>query len=161
MKTSAIKTSVAAVFLFAALSILAQSTPGFTDLGMPPGINNLSFMSKNAIATDNGGNIWIGTQPVSAVSPYPGILAKWNQGNWEVFTSLNSGLPADTVYSLFAFENTLYIGTSQGLAFYDGDWEVISVDNGLANNHVRALMVDSQAIFAGTNGGLSVFSNNV
>jgi len=159
MKKITIKTSVAAAFLFAALHTQAQTTPGFTDLGMPPGISFHSFVYKNDIAVDNENNVWIGTRGVTAT--LPGVLAKWSQGNWEVFTSENSELPADTVYSLFPYENKLYIGTSQGLAIYDGGWEVITVDNGLASNHVRAILVNESAVIAGTNQGLSVYADNV
>lgn len=158
MKIHGLKTIQLLALLFSFLNVTAQLPPGTTDHNRPADIHALSFTKKNAIVADAENNLWIGTQRIAPPDiNAPGILAKFSQGTWEVFTAENSGLPAYTIYSLFSFQDKLYIGTSEGLAIYDGNWEVITSADGLANNHVIALLVTGSNVYAGTPNGLSVF----
>jgi hypothetical protein len=143
--------------LLFALKMQAQNIPGLTRYDRPDGVTLARWVNTNAVVVDSENRVWVGTQGQGG--NHPGVLACLTEGTWEVFTSQNSGLPSDTIYSLVSFEDRLYIGTSQGIAIYDGNWELISPDDGLAGRHVFSLFLDTEKIIAGTENGLSVFSN--
>jgi ligand-binding sensor domain-containing protein len=143
--------------LLFALKMQAQDIPGLTRYDRPDGVTLARWVNTNAVVVDSENRVWVGTQGQGG--NHPGVLACLTEGTWEVFTSQNSGLPSDTIYSLVSFEDRLYIGTSQGMAIYDGNWELISPNDGLAGRHVFSLFLDTEKIIAGTENGLSVFSN--
>lgn len=81
-------------------------------------------------------------------------------------------LPVDEIFSVTAApydQNTVYVGTTQGLAFTDdlnngtsSSWKTINTSNGLPNNYVHKVFVakaNSNNIFAGTENGLSISTN--
>lgn len=156
MKKTIYKSVLPALFMLACSVALSQA-PGLTHHSLPEGISVWHFRLNNALLVDDTGKVWLGSQ---GVEHYHGVLASYFGGEWEIFTTQNSPMPADTTYCLFYAENKLYIGTARGLAIYDGNWEIIDTTNGLPANQVKALHVTPDALFAGTTNGLGIFANN-
>ena len=77
--------------------------------------------------------LWVGTSG--------GGLARFADGQWQVYTAANSDLPDDTIQALVVAGSALWIGTEAGLArFADGQWEVYTAANsGLPADNVLAL----------------------
>src|SRR4051812_13052275 len=76
-------------------------------------ISNTPALPSNnvrSLATDNAGNIWIGTNAG---------LVKYNGFTFTAYTTAN-GLPNNFIISLASFNNMLYIGTQGGLSRFDG-----------------------------------------
>ena len=89
---------------------------------------------------------------ISGASPY----AKWGP----------CALPSDNIHSICIKGNTQWYGTDAGLASHDGydymeNWTAYTIENGLVDNFVQALAVDSSGkLWAGTKGGISVFDGS-
>jgi len=65
----------------------------------------------NAIATDNRGTVWFGTNQG---------LTKYDGAKWSTFTQGNSSLPGDVIRALYVDNNrNLWIGTMNGAAVYN------------------------------------------
>jgi streptogramin lyase len=66
-----------------------------------------------SIISDNSGAVWIGAF---------GGLFRYNGSTWKTFTTENSGLPTDLIYSLAVDkQNNVWVGTNgSGIAVYDG-----------------------------------------
>jgi len=75
--------------------------------------SNPAFPSNNvtALAKDNSGNIWIGTNDVG--------LVKFDGTNFTTYNTL-SGLPSNSITCVEAIGNQVYIGTNAGLSRFDG-----------------------------------------
>jgi len=75
-------------------------------------------------------------------------------------------LPSDSVYSIYINGDTQWYGTDAGLARHDGNdymtkWTAYTTENGLVNNFVQAIAMDSQGkLWVGTKGGVSVFDGS-
>jgi len=75
-------------------------------------------------------------------------------------------LPSDSIHSICIKGNTQWYGTDAGLASHEGydymeNWTAYTTENGLADNFVQALAVDSFGkLWAGTKGGVSVFDGS-
>ena len=82
-------------------------------------------------------------------------------GDTTYYNTANSGLPANRVDDIaFDSEGNKWIGTSNGLAKFDGeDWEVFSTTNSLLpSEHITAVEVDNNnVVWAGTWNGLASF----
>ena len=78
----------------------------------------------------------------------------FGQENWENFNESNSSLPNNTIRCLLVDRNnSLWIGTDNGLAQYDGtNWTIYNTSNSpLTDNYIRALAVDSMnQLYIGT-----------
>ena len=72
-----------------------------------------AFPSNNvtALAKDNSGNIWIGTNDVG--------LVKFDGANFTTYNT-SSGLPSNSITCVEAIGNQVYIGTNAGLSRFDG-----------------------------------------
>lgn len=73
-------------------------------------------------------------------------------------------IPSDKVYSIcIAPDGTQWFGTDMGAARHKGfktleNWSVFNTGNGLVNNFVRAIAIDSKGnVWLGTKGGISIF----
>jgi hypothetical protein len=90
---------------------------------------------------------------ISGASPY----AKWGP----------CLLPSDNIHSICIQGNTQWYGTDAGLASHDGNdymenWTAYTNENGLVDNFVQALAVDSFGkLWVGTKGGISVFDGSI
>jgi ligand-binding sensor domain-containing protein len=107
-----------------------------------------------AIAIDEQGNKWIGTEW--------GGLAKFDGINWTVYNTSNSGLRSNTVYAIaIDGQGNKWIGTwGGGLAKFDGvRWTVYNISNsGLPSSTVYAIAIDGQGNkWIGTSRGLAKF----
>ncbi len=101
----------------------------------------------NAIAIDNNGVKWVGTD---------GGLIRFDDNNWTVYDSNNSGLPGYYVSSIAIDANGVkWIGTTNysssdggGLAsFDDHNWTVFNKSNsGLPTNWVTAIAIDNNGV---------------
>ena len=76
-----------------------------------------------ALAKDNSGNIWIGTNDVG--------LVKFDGINFTTYNTAN-GLPTNTITCVETVGNQIYIGTKSGLSRFDGvTFTNYNVANGL------------------------------
>jgi ligand-binding sensor domain-containing protein len=112
--------------------------------------------SVYAIAIDNQGNKWIGTN---------GGLVKFDGTNWTVYNISNSGLPSNTIRAI-AIDGggNKWIGTyGGGIVKFDGvNWTVYNTSNSsLLSDLIEAIIVDAQGNkWIGTyGGGLAKFDN--
>ncbi|MCB2220257.1 MAG: T9SS type A sorting domain-containing protein [Bacteroidetes bacterium] len=116
----------------------------------------------NAIAIDDYGTKWIGTE---------GGLAAFDGNTWEIYNTSNSSLPYDDVHSIAIdgngtkwmgiYEDYYYGGVGRGLAAFDGtDWEIYNMSNsGLPCDVVTSIAIDeNETKWIGTmSGGLAAF----
>ena len=80
--------------------------------------------------------------------------------HWDTFDK-GDGLPSDKTLSVFATSDTVWVGTDQGLAEWNGArWKTYTQSDGLAHPVVLAIVQDSETgdMWFGTLGGLSRFS---
>jgi hypothetical protein len=139
--------------------ILAQES--LTDLGIP---ENLSypfiFSLKNAMISDDQGNLWIGIGGFTENLPDTiGGLYRYNDGEWELFNRHNSGLPDNRIRCLAYDRNTLYVGTPGGLSIYNsGEWFLLNAESmGIPSNDVLSVFHgEDSGFYIGTSLGLTV-----
>lgn len=77
--------------------------------------------------------------------------------NWMHYDQSNSPLPANHVTSVLSDEDGTWVGTDDGLAFFDGvDWEVYDSETSeLPDNYIRDIHKDNSGItWIATDGGL-------
>jgi hypothetical protein len=144
-----------------------QNLSGVYDLGIPPGIENVDALRlsvKNDIAI-TGNKIWYSTQ---AWLPDPNFyFESWlvqydkEEESWQIFNSGNTTLLSDTIYSLHEFEGKLYVGTSQGIVFYDGEWNMIEQNEALPDRHAKKIWVTADHVYVGGDHGLSILFGGV
>ena len=88
----------------------------------------------------------------------------YSQQQWVNYTPQNSGLPSYDVRDIsFDSFNRKWIGTSEGIAMFDGtSWTVYNSSNSeLPGNNVHAIAVDRKNIvWVATNNGLARFDGN-
>jgi ligand-binding sensor domain-containing protein len=89
----------------------------------------------------------------------------FDDGNWTVYNTSNSGLPSNSVFSIAIDENSnKWIGTYLGgMAKYDGsNWTVYDTSNSdLPDNHVSCIAIDdNDKKWIGTSGGMVTFDDN-
>ena len=78
---------------------------------------------------------------------------------WESFTTQNSGLPSNNVFSIDVDEfGTLWFGTDRGISAYDGfTWYTYTKSDCLADNQVNDFIITSgPELWLATNNGISV-----
>jgi ligand-binding sensor domain-containing protein len=83
------------------------------------------------------------------------------QYRWENFTTANSPLPDNHVFSVSVDGDRVWAGTENGLALYEkGQWKVYGTKDGLVHRAVLFVAVDRQndEVWAATMGGLSRLS---
>ncbi|MET0751804.1 MAG: two-component regulator propeller domain-containing protein [Pyrinomonadaceae bacterium] len=129
----------------------------FNDIARPV---QISVESGNvlAIEPDGAGGAWFGT----AVN---GLFHFRGNRQTEHFTFENTagGLRSNTIYTIFTDrENVIWIGTNRGVCRFDASSPFVQTLSEDSNdNFVRTLFrAGDGRIFAGTNGGLFLFSDN-
>ncbi len=105
-----------------------------------------------SIAFDRSGRLWAGT-------PGKGVSRLSADGRDWALVNAFDGLPSDSVTTLFADGDTIWIGTTRGIALWDGREIAGSVpDLGtpspFANNFVTGLVVLGDTLFVGTSSGV-------
>jgi len=69
----------------------------------------------STITSDGLGNLWIGCYMYGSIYPLGGGLVRYDESQWQVFTTQNSGLPHNSVWAITNdLSSKLYIGTGQG-----------------------------------------------
>jgi peptide/nickel transport system permease protein len=94
-------------------------------------------------------DVWFGTDGAG--------LLHVRSNKWTTFGTAD-GLPSDTVLAVWGKgSQTLWIGTEEGAAFYDGgEWQTYTASDGLTGNEVRAVWGDGKGtVWFGTDAGLS------
>ena len=114
-----------------------------------------------SVAIDGSGNKWIGTAEGWLWS-VGGGLAKFDDTNWTVYDTSNSGLPDNYINCItIDISGNKWIGTSAGLTKFDGTkWTVYNTSNsGLPHNTIYSIFIDGKGDkWIGTYGGLTVFN---
>lgn len=105
----------------------------------------------NALIQTHDGYIWVGT---------PSGLVRFDGVRFEVLTRLNTpALKNDGILSLYEDrENGLWVGTDGGglCSYRKGIWKSYNTEDGLSNNHVRAITSDLRGqLWVGTEYGLN------
>ena len=88
-----------------------RSTGTWSAITREPG--GLAGNDVRALAFDRTGNLY-------AAVPGKGLSRLDLDGNWSLINAFD-GLPSDTVLTLQAYGDTIWIGTTRGLAFWDGE----------------------------------------
>jgi len=72
---------------------------------------------------------------------------------------VDDGLGGEQAYCLWEDEERLWVGTTGGASYYDGKtWHTVTVEDGLLDNEVFAVLGDSQGrMWFGTGQGVSVY----
>lgn len=108
----------------------------------------------NALVQAQEGYVWIGT---------PAGLARFDGVQFKIFSRRNTpALKNDRILALHEDGNkVLWIGTDGGglCSYHNGVWKSYTTQDGLSNNHVRAIVSDWQGnLWAGTEYGLNRLS---
>jgi len=135
------------------------TTGSYTKYLAPDGLGDGDV---RAVAPDTSGVTWLGT--------YGGGLAAFDGAEWTTFTATD-GLSSDFVRAIAFQDGLKWVGTSYGLnAFDDGStpsdksddtWTIFRTQDGLSDNDVYDLAMDSQGRLwmATYGGGLSVLDD--
>jgi streptogramin lyase len=114
---------------------------GTTFSGIPV---TMMGMPQNSTATaidfDNNNHIWVGV--------YDGGIAYYDGNDWTIWSSANSPLPENKIWSLEVDpNNNVWIGTENaGLVRFDGvNWTIYDTSNSpITHNRIQALNCDAQ-----------------
>jgi ligand-binding sensor domain-containing protein len=119
---------------------------------IPPGApSNYRF---NAFCVDRKGVRWFGSG---------GGIHSFDDVNWTVYTTSNSGLKSNNIYSIYIDgNNTKWFGTPEGVCRFDGNfWKAWTKSDGLADNMIWEITADAAGtIWVGTEGGISSFDGS-
>jgi len=105
-----------------------------------------------AILFEEVESMWFGT--------FFGLAHQFNDGSWEYFFSLNTGLVDDNIRTMeFGPDGNLWIGTDDGLSIFDGqNFENYIMNNGLPSNFIRDIAFDEMGrTWLTTDDGFSIF----
>jgi ligand-binding sensor domain-containing protein len=120
---------------------------GFAEVNMAYNANYVV-----ALELDGQGGVWTGTWGAG--------LSHFDGEKWQTYTT-EDGLPANHVFALHRdADNSLWIGTSDGLARLDGegeDFRVFTTQAGLFSNLVFSIssVPDQDALWVGSYGGIA------
>lgn len=114
--------------------------------------NGLASNSLSSLTYDRSGRLWIGTlgAGVSRMSA--------DGSSWKLVNDFD-GLPADSVNCLRAEGDTLWIGTSSGLAFWNGvniagSLPVFGQPSPFASNNITGVVVRGDTLWVATSAGI-------
>ncbi len=141
---------------------------GVVQLGIPPDIYAPDIMRlnrKSELVVDNNNQLWYSTDawfPTEDIF-FESWLVQYdlNEQTWQIFNSENTPFLPDTIYCLNVFDDKLFVGTSRGVAVYDGSWSFIEKNDELPDSHARKLLLTNESFYVGGNSGLSLFAEGV
>jgi hypothetical protein len=151
MKTIILKVFFVLVIQSTAFISFCQPTSlgfGVKDWGFQTGVS-INALFKTAIAVDSSGNKWIGYTKLG--------IHKFDDLNWTLYNVANGNLPSDSVTSIVAKGNIVYVGTKNGIAKYEnGSWSTINTSNSqLVSNVINTMFCKNNVLWVGTNLGVS------
>ena len=128
-----------------------RSTDSWSTITREP--DGLAGNDVQAITFDRSGNLF-------AAVPGKGVSRLDTDGHWSLINAFD-GLPSDTVLVLHADGDTVWIGTTRGLALWDGKTVAGSVpDLGtpspFSNNNINGLAVTGDTLVVSTPEGIYV-----
>jgi hypothetical protein len=128
-----------------------RSTGAWSSITREPG--GLAGNDVRAIAFDRTGNLF-------AAVPGKGLSRLDLDGKWSLINAFD-GLPSDTVLALQAYGDTIWIGTTRGLAFWDGETVAGSIpDLGttspFSNNNINGIAILGDTLVASNPEGISI-----
>ena len=108
----------------------------------------------SALALDVTGRLWVGTQGAGV-----GLLAQ-DRRSWELLARFD-GIPSDTVTALRAYGDTVYVGTTKGIALWDGHKVAGAIPDGVnaspfASNWIDGVVQIGDSVFVSTLAGVYV-----
>lgn len=151
MKTIILKVFFVLIIQSTAFISFCQPTSlgfGVKDWGFQTGVS-INALFKTAIAVDSSGNKWIGYTKLG--------IHKFDDLNWTLYNVANGNLPSDSVTSIVAKGNIVYVGTKNGIAKYEnGSWSTINTSNSqLVSNVINTMFYKNNVLWVGTNLGVS------
>ena len=122
-----------------------RSTDTWSSITRAP--NGLAGNTVTAITYDRSGNLY-------AAVPGKGVSRLDTNGHWSLLNAFD-GLPSDTTLALRAQGDTVWIGTTRGLAFWDGRTVAGSIpDLGtpspFVDNHINGIAVTGDTLMVST-----------
>jgi ligand-binding sensor domain-containing protein len=103
---------------FSQFDVTNSSLPSNLILGL-----SVSSTNKISIGTDQG-------------------LVIYDNGNWNIYTKQNSGLPHNYIQALEYQGDILWIGTPIGLVKFDGNWETYQPDPAPSRSGITTISID-------------------
>src|SRR5262249_59067703 len=107
-----------------------------------------------ALALDATNRLWVGTQGagVSVLSP--------DRKSWDLLAGFD-GIPSDTITTLEAHGDTVYIGTTRGIALWDGRVVAGAIPDGVnaspfASNWINGVVQLGDSVWVSTLAGIYV-----
>jgi hypothetical protein len=113
--------------------------------------NYPSASNVSAMAEDSKGRLWIGTDKIGG----DGVgVALFDGFAWTAMTTANTGgaLRSDTVYSIRAIGDTMWIGGPNGVSTYNvasNQWGGYSIADGLPTNDIRVVALQTDGLTPG------------
>ena len=124
----------------------------FDTFSREPG--GLAANELTSLALDRSGRLWVGTagNGVSRLSP--------NRTSWDLL-SVFDGLPSDTITVLEAQGDTVFVGTTAGIALWDGNQIAGAIPDGVnpspfASNTITGLAKLRDTLWVSTRNGIYV-----
>ena len=126
--------------LFSIFGLTRAQTPKWTTYDYNN--SNYSLTAANCVATDDNGNIWIGTDQ---------SVVKFNQNNsWTVYNSGNSGMMQDKVVDIaVTATNSIWVCTyGSGFVKFNGNsswnkYDMMTTNNGMMTNYTYCVAFDN------------------
>jgi ligand-binding sensor domain-containing protein len=112
----------------------------------------LQRLRPMSLILDPENNLWVGTY-------FNGLYRKTPQNQWTLYDILNSPVPNNKIVSL-ADENggIIWIGTENGLAYYDGT-EIVPYTGNLLSKNIKVIKIDrANNKWIGTDKGLNLIT---
>ena len=124
----------------------------FTSFTREPG--GLQSNRLSALALDRAGRLWVGTQGagVSRLEP--------DRASWDLLSGFD-GIPSDTITVLEAEGDTVYVGTTRGIALWDGNTVAGAIPDGVnpspfASNYINGVAQLGDSVWVSTLAGIYV-----
>ncbi|HYJ32173.1 MAG TPA: hypothetical protein VE326_03045 [Candidatus Binatia bacterium] len=152
-------------------SLVAATTGGLVTVAMPAGPLVKTIATPGGLPSNRGlclavspsGDLWIGTADA-------GIARRSPAGRWRRALTTFDGLPSNDVQALLRSGDSVWVGTSGGVALFaetPANARVAlrrsdsraSTAGALVSDDVRALAIVGDTLWAGTGGGLASFAS--
>jgi hypothetical protein len=128
------------------------TTHAFTTLSRAP--TGLQSNHLTALALDRTGMLWVGTEGIGVSRLFP------DRATWDLLSRFD-GVPSDTINVLTAHGDSVWIGTPQGIALWDGNTIAGAIPDGVnpspfASNNIVGIAQLGDSVWVATLGGVYV-----